>query len=176
MSLGDVEYFKVHGIIPDVLSEKHTDFQLIEVEYPHGVHVEGGNVLQPEKVKDQPHVTYPVEPDSFYTVILTDPDARTSLSEEKSEWKHWLVVNIPGADVHKGEALAEYFGPAPPPGTGLHRYVFLVAKQPGKLTFEGEPRLSKADLKRSHFKADAFLSHYHLKLIGANFFQAEYDD
>lgn len=50
------------------------------------------------------------------------------------EWHHWLVANIPGTAVGKGEALAEYVGSGPPDGTGLHRYVYLVYKQPGKIS------------------------------------------
>lgn len=50
------------------------------------------------------------------------------------EWHHWLVVNIPGNDIARGETLSEYVGSGPPKGTGLHRYVLLIYKQPGPLT------------------------------------------
>lgn len=60
---------------------------------------------------------------------------------KSSEWHHWLVVNIPGNDIGKGETLSEYVGSGPPKGTGLHRYVMLVYKQPGKLV-PNEKRLT----------------------------------
>lgn len=59
---------------------------------------------------------------------------------------HWLVVNVKGNDLNSGEVLEEYvkqdlycrslnmfryMGPAPPKGTGPHRYTFWVFKQPG---------------------------------------------
>lgn len=42
---------------------------------------------------------------------------------------HWLVRNIPGNDIKKGEVIAEYRGSGPPEGTGLHRYIFLLYEQ-----------------------------------------------
>jgi phosphatidylethanolamine-binding protein (PEBP) family uncharacterized protein len=47
--------------------------------------------------------------------------------------RHWVVVNIPGIDFHKGDVLAPYMGPAPPPHSGYHRYVFAVFQQQGKI-------------------------------------------
>ncbi|KOB66994.1 Uncharacterized protein OBRU01_20042, partial [Operophtera brumata] len=49
--------------------------------------------------------------------------------------KHWLVGNIPGNDISKGLTLAPYLNPITPPGTGLHRYTFLVFCQPSLLKF-----------------------------------------
>jgi len=43
------------------------------------------------------------------------------------------VVNVPGDEVDKGKALGQFVGSGPPKGTGLHRYIFLVYKQPVKL-------------------------------------------
>lgn len=59
---------------------------------------------------------------SFFTV---DPDAPSRADPKWGEWRHWLVVNIPGCEVSKGEVLSVYIGSGPPQGTGLHRYVFL---------------------------------------------------
>lgn len=96
----------------------------------------------------------------FFFVIYSDPDAG-----KLKEFHHWLVGNIPGVDVSMGETLTAYVGSATPPKTGnylinilynrdiysnlkvylqitsqyflgLHRYVFLVYKQPSKLVFD----------------------------------------
>lgn len=70
-----------------------------------------------------------------------DPDVPTRKGYNR-EFRHWLVGNIPEENVAKGEVLAEYVGPAPPKGSGKHRYVFLVYKQnQGSITFD-ERRLS----------------------------------
>lgn len=33
------------------------------------------------------------------------------------EWHHWLVGNIPGSDIAKGEVLTQYVGAGPPEGS-----------------------------------------------------------
>lgn len=48
---------------------------------------------------------------------VSDPDAPSRANPKFREWKHWCVVNIPGADVSKGEVLAQYVGSGPPKGT-----------------------------------------------------------
>lgn len=110
-------------------------------------------------MKDVPEVKWNGVPDSFYTLCMTDPDAPSRQNPKFREWHHWLVGNIPGTDVNSGETLSAYVGSGPPKGTGdthvlfmmsftvffsfnlgLHRYVFLIYKQPGKIDFK-EPRL-----------------------------------
>lgn len=97
--------------------------------------VDLGNVLTPTQVKDQPTVKWDADASSFYTLCLTDPDAPSrethvktleinrenvkneffDLLQEYREWHHWLVGNIPGNDISKGEVLSEYVGSGPPP-------------------------------------------------------------
>ena len=83
---------------------------------------------------------------------------------------------MPGADIAKGEVLSDYVGSGPPPDTGLHRYVFLIYKQSGKLSFD-EPRLTNTSAdNRGGFKIQKFAEKYSLELVAGNFYQAEYDD
>lgn len=94
-----------------------------------------GNELTPTQVQNVPvSVKWPAEPDTLYTVCMTDPDAPSRQQPKYREWHHWLVVNVPGNDIGKGEILSEYVGSGPPKGTGLHRYVLVIYKQPGKIT------------------------------------------
>ena len=62
--------------------------------------------------------------------------------------------------------------------TGLHRYVFLLFKQPGKLEFAGLPQLTNRSMdKRNNQKVRDFASKYNLgKPIAGNFYFAEFDD
>lgn len=86
------------------------------------------------------------------------------------------VVNIPGNKITDGEVLTEYIGSAPPKGSGLHRYVFLLFKQSEKLKFN-EPYHSNTDGNRGNFSTENFAKKYNLgKPIAGNFYQAEYDD
>lgn len=69
---------------------------------------------------------------------MVDPDAPSRDKPTFRSFKHWAVINIPGADVGKGDEITEYIGAGPPNGTGLHRYVFLIYKQSaGRITYEG---------------------------------------
>ena len=45
--------------------------------------------------------------------LSTDPAPGGS-----GEWVHWLVTNIPGTDMRRGETMVEYVPAGPPPGTG----------------------------------------------------------
>merc|ERR1719419_1170024 len=97
----------------------------------------GNNVLDsntgkentPTQVRYQPlSIVWPdMKSDHFYTIIMIDPDmpSRSTPIEQKTQVLHWLMVNIPGAGVG-GRQLAPYIGSGPPPGTGIHRYNFLV--------------------------------------------------
>jgi len=75
--------------------------------------------------------------------VITDPDAPSRHDPKFREWHHWLVVNIPGCDISKGEVKLEYVGSGPPKGTKLHSYVFLAYKQPGKISYTDQVVCSK---------------------------------
>lgn len=143
--------------------------------------MELGNELTPTQVKSEPTVTYKADPDSYYLLCMTDPDAPSRQAPTLREFRHWLVGNIPSDggvfDVSKGEVLTEYVGSGPPQGTGLHRYVFLLYKQPGKLTFD-EPRVNKTTAEgRKSFSIQKFAEKYKLdKPLAINVYQAQYDD
>ncbi|XP_072395828.1 protein D2-like [Diabrotica undecimpunctata] len=164
-----------HGVVPDVIDVAPE--QEVEVSYPSGVKVDSGNELTPTQVKDIPTVKWPADKDSLYTLCMTDPDAPSRKEPKFREWHHWLVGNIPGGDVSQGEVLSEYVGSGPPPNTGLHRYVFLVYKQNGKLKFD-EPRLTnKSGDNRGGFSIRKFAAKYNLgQPVAGNLYQAEYDD
>jgi phosphatidylethanolamine-binding protein (PEBP) family uncharacterized protein len=108
---------------------------------------------------------------------MNDPDAPSRAEPKFREWHHWCVVNIPGSHVSKGEVLSQYVGSGPPKGTKLHRYVFVVFKQKGKMTFD-EPRLTnrsgdgRGKQQVSKFAAKHGLGHP----IAGNYYQAEWDD
>lgn len=86
-------------------------------------------------MKDQPtSVTWDAESDSLYTLLFVDPDSPSRKEPKFREIRHWWVVNISGSNVESGETLCNYVGAGPPKDSGLHRYVFLVFKQKGKIS------------------------------------------
>ena len=52
------------------------------------------------------------------SLLFPDPDARSRANPTLREFLHFLVVNIPGTDISKGDVLFEYIGSGPPQGTG----------------------------------------------------------
>ncbi|KAF2885694.1 hypothetical protein ILUMI_20467 [Ignelater luminosus] len=137
-----VKNMEKESVVPDVIDVAPKE--IAEVSYPSGVKVDQGNVLTPTQVKDIPSVKWNADSSALYTLCMTDPDAPSRKDPKFREWHHWLVGNIPGGEVAKGETLSEYVGSGPPQGTGLHRYVFLIYKQSGKLTFD-EARLTNRE-------------------------------
>ncbi len=148
-----------------------------QITYPSGVRVNLGNELTPTLVKDEPKLEWPVEAGALYTLCMTDPDAPSRKDPKFGQIKHWLVVNIPGLQINKGETLAAYVGSGPPKDTDLHRYVFLVYKQPGIITHSETPVSNSSTEGRRSFKIRDFAKKYNLgEPIAANFYQAQYDD
>ncbi|XP_076242150.1 protein D2 [Calliopsis andreniformis] len=166
--------FEAAKIVPDILTTAPTE--KIEVKYGDKA-LEFGNELTPTETHKIPEIHYKHEGGVLYTLVMTDPDAPTGKGYNR-EFRHWLVGNIPEENIAKGEVLAEYVGPAPPKGTGKHRYVFLVYKQnQGSITFD-ERRLSTRDgPQRKRFSIKKFAEKYNLEgPIAGNFMKAEYDD
>ncbi|KAI4492280.1 hypothetical protein M0802_009861 [Mischocyttarus mexicanus] len=164
-----------HGVVPDVIDKVPST--LLDVSYPNNLVIEVGKVVTPTQVKDQPTVKWAGDANTFYTLCMTDPDAPSRKDPKFREWHHWLVGNIPGNDVSKGETLSEYVGSGPPEGTSLHRYVFLLYKQPKKLTFDEKRLTNRSADDRGLFSISKFAKKYNLgDPIAGNMYQAEYDD
>ena len=163
-------------IVPDVVDV--APHQTITIEYPSGAVVKGGNELTPTQVKDIPHsISWPADAGDLFTLVMTDPDAPSRHTPKFREWHHWLVVNIPGSDVGSGETLSEYVGSGPPKATGLHRYVFLAYKQPGKISPDEPHRTNRSGEGRGGFKIREFAKKYNLgQPIAGNFYQAQWDE
>ncbi|KAJ8966400.1 hypothetical protein NQ317_009632 [Molorchus minor] len=163
-----MEAFRIHEIVPDVVSSLPE--RVLEVKFKSGRDVNLGNEIGPKFVIEPPEVHYDADPNGFYTLILTDPDAPSRKNPIRREWNHWLVVNIPGSRISEGEVLSEYIGSAPGQGTELHRYTFLLYQQPKKLVFD-EPRHNDTDPKRGNFSAEKFANKYNMgNPIAGNFF------
>ncbi|EDW97859.1 protein D2 [Drosophila yakuba] len=169
------EAFRSHQVVPDVIPEPPN--LLLKVVYSNNLVAKDGLELTPTQVKDQPIVEWDAQPGEFYTLIMTDPDAPSRAEPKFREFKHWILANIHGNDLESGDAIAEYIGSGPPQGTGLHRYVFLLYKQSGKLEFD-EERVSKRSRKdRPKFSAAKFAKKHELgNPIAGTFYQAQYDD
>ncbi|KAH3663697.1 hypothetical protein OGAPHI_005098 [Ogataea philodendri] len=127
-----------------------------------------------------------------FTLVLTDPDAPTRGDEKWSEYCHYVAKNIklnpydPNNVVQtsqieeqltttdlNGEDLIPYFGPAPPPKTGKHRYVFLLYKQKPGTEPEAPPDRPNWGTGVPGSGAAEWSKENELELLAVNFFYAQ---
>ncbi|XP_026476165.1 protein D3-like [Ctenocephalides felis] len=162
-------------IVPDVLDALPE--KALQVSYDSGVSADLGNILTPTSVKNKPTVSWDADPKELYLLCMTDPDAPSRQSPKNREWHHWLVGNIPGSEVSKGEVLTDFVGSGPPKGSGLHRYVFVLYKQPERINFTDKKISSTTGSGRGKFSIRDFAKKYNLgKPLAYNVYQAEWDD
>ncbi|KAG7904896.1 hypothetical protein KL905_002931 [Ogataea polymorpha] len=130
-----------------------------------------------------------------FTLVLTDPDAPTKGDEKWSEYCHYVVKNIklndfdPNKSVDisqieeqlttsnlNGEDLIPYMGPAPPPKTGKHRYVFLLYKQKPGVEPEAPADRPCWGTGVPGWGAEEWSQKNELQLLAVNFFYAQNEE
>lgn len=194
------------GVLKDVLQvgeNEISNFQakgLLAVEYGGSNAVALGNTLPVDDTQHAPAVQFvtnaahgaDIGPTDLLTLVLTDPDAPSRSDNSMSEYCHWVKTDITVLDAKRdaefmaysihgdstsvGKKVMSYMGPAPPKGTGKHRYVFLLYKQPDGTP--GDRFTHIKDRKNWGYGVKGVGAHKWaeengLKLIGANFFLAE---
>lgn len=127
-----------YGIFKDLFGyAEFTPIVDMDIVYPQSdgklAPVHRGNVVKPHEAASAPTVTFSSEPSQLWTLVLTNPDGH--LTEDNKEYVHWLVGNIPGGDVNKGEIVYDYLQPFPPKGVGFQRLVFVLYKQDQKIDY-----------------------------------------
>jgi len=104
----------------------------MEVYYNNKI-VHNNEFLKPGETQTKPHITYPFENNKLYTLLMHDPN---SIHGNRL---HWTVVNISN-DIKNGEDVLSYNGPAPPPNTGIHPYLFELYEQDRRINVNLEER------------------------------------
>jgi phosphatidylethanolamine-binding protein (PEBP) family uncharacterized protein len=61
-----------------------------------------------------------LDKNKYYTLIMYDPDAPNI--NPNVVHVHWIINNIQSNTIF--DTLLDYSGPHPPPGSGIHRYIF----------------------------------------------------
>ncbi|XP_045494663.1 39S ribosomal protein L38, mitochondrial [Colias croceus] len=137
--------------------------------------VYAGNVIKPAEALEPPVVSYEADGDSLWTLVLTSLDGH--LTESDKEYVHWLVANIPGKDIGKGDTIVDYLQPFPLKGTGYHRYVFVLYKQDGKVSYELSKVTSKSALEDRTFVTRDWYKQYqdNITPAGLAFYQCDWD-
>jgi len=124
----------------------------------------------------KPMLKWPAQPDSLYTIVLSNLDINSRRNRTLSEFWHWFVANVPGDSVDDGEVIFDLLFPLVlPEGDGDHRYGYFVFEQPGQLDYAEEggptdscsPQMSNG---RGPFKSTKnFMKKYNLDLTAATF-------
>jgi phosphatidylethanolamine-binding protein len=155
-------HFEQSLLVPELI-EAFNPTALITVNYPGVGHIAQGQALTGEQVGPAPTITVTApsgtELDGNYTLAMVDPGAVGS-DTSAGVTRHWLVngLAIDGTALNNATAIAitEYAGPAPPPGTGPHRYAFLLYAQPA--TFAPPAEFSQPNIGVSAFDVNAYAS------------------
>jgi phosphatidylethanolamine-binding protein len=84
-----------------------------------------GQELSKSETVSAPSVTFP-QTGKIYTLIMWDPDVPEQF---QPGWAHWIAVNLQSPNDISSKQLLSYSGPAPPKGTGIHRYFFGLFEQ-----------------------------------------------
>jgi phosphatidylethanolamine-binding protein (PEBP) family uncharacterized protein len=113
----------------------------MEVYYNNKI-VNNNELLKPSETQTKPQFKYSFEHNKLYTLLMHDPD---SIYGNRF---HWIVANI-SSDVKNGVDLLSYTGPAPPPKTGIHRYIFELYEQDGKINVNLEERNAPMDIVKN---------------------------
>ncbi|KIX94610.1 uncharacterized protein Z520_09656 [Fonsecaea multimorphosa CBS 102226] len=180
-----------HDIIGDVLDDFEPSYYL-DISYPKSHEtVLLGNDIPVDSVSKRPIFTFHSinSPSSrgrgkksIFTLVLTDPDAKSHDNPKWSEMCHWILTNLttpipePPSLLHTVKAkpgeIEEYLPPGPPPKTGAHRYVFVL--------LEGETSALKPPADRKHWGYGKprhgvrdWAKENDLTVVGANFFYAQ---
>ena len=129
-----------------------------------------GKNITPTETKNQPKVDWNADKDSYYTLVVVDPDGPSRENAYMRDVLTWLVGNIPGKEINAGDVLYEYVSAAPPKNMGMNRYFYFMFKQLRKLIFN-EKRTDKYTIDgRINFSLKNFTIKYELgSPVGFNF-------
>ncbi|KAK9921234.1 hypothetical protein M0R45_029753 [Rubus argutus] len=130
-------------------------------------HVSNGYELLPSAVTTKPRVEIQGgDMRSFFTLVMTDPDAPGPSDPYLKEHLHWVVTDIPGTtDATFGREVVSY--EMPRPNIGIHRFVFVLFRQKRRQSVN--PPSS-----RDHFNTRSFAAENDLGLpVAAVYFNAQ---
>jgi phosphatidylethanolamine-binding protein (PEBP) family uncharacterized protein len=94
----------------------------MEVLY-NGKLINNNDFLKVSETQIEPEIKLNLNPSNLYTLVLYDPDA------VGGTYIHWVITNITNNNIKSGNIIIPYKGPAPPPKSGKHRYIFNLYKQ-----------------------------------------------
>ncbi|KAH9989785.1 phosphatidylethanolamine-binding protein [Russula vinacea] len=172
-------HFTNAKLVPDLLATFDPG-AIMTVTFSGVGAISPGQNLTTEQVAAAPELTIVPANSSVsltgnYTLVMADADI-VGTNESVGQTRHWLVNGVTlksgnssnssssssplNVSTTGGVAVTEYAGPAPPQGSGPHRYVILLLPQPS--SFSPPSNLSKPGVAVSVFNLDDYISTSHL--------------
>merc|ERR1712212_901033 len=147
----------------------------LEVSYPGLFPLAPGDSLAESEAKKIPSIRLEeASKEQLFTVAMVDPDAPSRKNPRAAQWLHWILTNVQGLllslgtggspeirdystnDGMKmllgsgpstvGDEVMSYAGPAPPKGSGPHRYVLLAWKQQQNVSMKSPHNRARGDI------------------------------
>ncbi|KAJ4485213.1 PEBP-like protein [Lentinula aciculospora] len=197
-----VTALKRESIIPDVIPEKpgFDPTVLFSIIYSGGTEAVLSTELSREDTLEEPEINFtPMvasdesagdstssRGETSYTLVMTDPDAPSKADPKYRQFRHWVITGLQSPATSQNPSgtaslialktrasTTPYRPPGPPPGSGPHRYCFLLFQEPTGDSFtipEGAKERGAALEERRSWNAFEFGTQYGLKLVGANYF------
>jgi len=160
-------------IVPSILDQPPVD--LFEIKYPT-FDVQLGQELKPAQLLAPPSfVNWPnIDPNALYTMVLVDCDPDDADNYEYKQLNLGLAINMPAGYITRGFVISPYYPPRPKEGSGLHRYLVAVFKQPD--TLNGIP-FAVDDVSRHNFDVRVFANTYNLgQPVAGTYFVGQADE
>ncbi|KAG6916978.1 hypothetical protein DXG01_004407 [Tephrocybe rancida] len=171
-------------VIPEeVIPPDFTPSIFFSVVWPNGKATRTlGGFLTREDTLEEPEIYFKPLPSpeasaTSYTLVMSDPDAPSRADPKYGQFRHWVITGLRYSQVEQPLAKTQpsttpYRPPGPPPGSGVHRYTFLLFEEPasGFTVPQGAPEYGAALEERRCWNAVDFGEKYGLRPVGANWF------
>lgn len=173
--------FRSSQIIPDVISVQ-PKYLLILFNNSDNNFVNSSEKITNNKTKLVPIVSWPhiIQQDKilkYYTLFFVDPDAISRKRHWFRSILHWNVINMRDS-IESGETITSYIGAGAPPGSGYHRYVYLLYShlKPVNIPFADKVILGTSN-GRVKFNVENFITKYFEsdnipELVAGNFYKS----
>ncbi|KAJ7132678.1 PEBP-like protein [Mycena filopes] len=181
-------------IIPDVIGQFQPS-AFLSIILPSGPAEIGAEVALAETV-EPPQIAIAAAPneaditaeglvknETRYTLAMFDPDAPSAAQPTSSQFRHWVITGLQPAEdftspaVQTTKAANTYRPPGPPKGSGLHRYTFVLFREPPNFSLpEGASELDDSIEARRRWDAVNFGERNGLQIVGATYYLVRSED
>ena len=172
-------------VIGDVLDDFEPTY-FLNLDFPkHHESVLLGNDIPVSAVQKRPVYTFhsltidaDTSKNSTFTLVLTDPDAKSRDNPKWSEMCHWILTNLttpipePASLLKVEGELKGYKPPGPPAKTGAHRYVFVLLEGDSS-DLTGPKERQHWGYRKNRHGVRQWAKQNNLTVVGANFFFAQ---